>query len=73
MRVREAEPEDFEIWLDTFRPVAREIFEPEAAGIVIEAAERIAQSLWLAMFGSATSVPPTWMQRFREPDTGPTE
>lgn len=49
---------DFQRWLGLFRPVARESFTPEAAELVIEAAERIAQSFWLAMFGNITTPPP---------------
>ena len=52
MKLSEVRAEDFVIWLDYFRATAREIFEPEAAAIVIVSAERIAESLKLAMFGS---------------------
>lgn len=51
---------DFAIWLGLFRPVARDVFSNEAAPLVIEAAERIATSLWLAMFGTPFSNPPDW-------------
>ncbi|MBA5779024.1 group III truncated hemoglobin [Stappia sp. F7233] len=46
---------DYGEWLAVFRPVAHEVFEAEAAEAVIEVAERIAQSLWLATFGFAGS------------------
>lgn len=62
MQLKNVESEDFKAWLETFRPVAMDIFEPEAAIIVIAAAERIAQSLWLSMFGLAATSPPKWMQ-----------
>jgi hemoglobin len=52
MRLGEVRAEDFAIWLGYFRATAREIFMPEAAAIVVASAERIAQSLKLAMFGS---------------------
>lgn len=44
------EPRHFEIWLDLFRETARELCEPEVATIFIERAERIAESLQLALF-----------------------
>ena len=52
LKLTEVRREDFAIWLGHFRETAREIFEPEAAAIVIASAERIAESLKLAMFGS---------------------
>ncbi|WP_202396117.1 group III truncated hemoglobin [Stappia sediminis] len=55
-------PEDYRQWLALFRPVAREIFEPEAARAVIDAAERIAESLWLASFGTPGVMTPDWMK-----------
>lgn len=63
MQLTNVESEDFKAWLETFRPVATSIFEPEAALIVIAAAERLAQSLWLSMFGLAATTPPKWMQQ----------
>lgn len=61
MAITEAMSEDFKLWLAIFRPTAREIFTPEAAELVIEAAERIAQSLWLGMFGSPFEPVPEWI------------
>jgi hemoglobin len=55
LKLKEVEPDDFRIWLAHFRIIARACFTPEAAVLVIVAAERIAESLWLAMFGAATS------------------
>lgn len=52
VRLGEVRSEDFALWLSVFRPVARDVFAPEAAPLVIAAAERIATSLWLAMFGT---------------------
>ena len=54
LKLKEVEPEDFRIWLAHFRITARASFASEAAVLVIVAAERIAESLWLAMFGAAT-------------------
>jgi hemoglobin len=55
LKLKEVEPDDFRIWLAHFRLTARACFTPEAAMHVIAAAERIAESLLLAMFGSATA------------------
>lgn len=62
MKLSEAQSEDFRIWLSIFRPTAQEIFEPDAVQLVVEAAERIAQSLWMAMFGSPFDAIPNWIQ-----------
>lgn len=61
MQLTESQSEDFRIWLSIFRPTAQEIFEPEAVPFVVEAAERIAQSLWMAMFGSPFDAIPDWI------------
>lgn len=58
MRLKTIAPTDFGEWLELFRPVARDVFGPEAAREVILVAERIAQSLWFACFGFAGSEPP---------------
>jgi hemoglobin len=42
--------DDFAIWLGLFRATARELCEPDVATVFIDRAERIAQSLKLAMF-----------------------
>ena len=55
-------PQDYRQWLALFRPVAQEVFEPEAARAVIDAAERIAESLWLASFGTPGVMTPDWMK-----------
>ena len=52
LKLGEVRREDFAIWLGYFRETANEIFEPGAAAVVIASAERIAESLKLAMFGS---------------------
>lgn len=61
-RLSDVHSEDFRIWLRLFRRTADEIFAPEAAELIIGAAERIAQSLWLAMFASPFDAPPRWMR-----------
>ena len=52
LKLSEVRCEDFAIWLGYFRETANEIFEPDAAAIIVASAERIAESLQLAMFGS---------------------
>lgn len=59
-KIREIEQNDFVIWLDYFRETVDEVFEPDARPIVIEAAERIASSLWLATSGNVLAKPPNW-------------
>lgn len=60
MKLEEVASDDFRIWLGHFRPVANEVFTAQAAPIVIEAAERIAKSFWLAMFATPTLLEPDW-------------
>ncbi len=60
MKLQGVEGDDFKIWLGHFRAVANETFDPDAAPLVIEAAERIASSLWLVMFGNPFNSPPQW-------------
>ena len=52
LKLSEVRRDDFAIWLGYFRETANELFEPDAAAIIITSAERIAESLKLAMFGS---------------------
>ena len=52
VKLSEVRREDFPIWLGYFRETANEIFGPEPASIVIASAERVSESLKLAMFGS---------------------
>lgn len=44
------EPEFFARWLELWRETANEVFTPEAAALFGEKAERIAESLKLALF-----------------------
>ena len=55
LKLKEVEPDDFRIWLNHFRIIVHACFTADAAPHVIAAAERVAESLWLAMFGTATS------------------
>lgn len=50
LRLKEVVPEDFAIWLGLFRETAEELCPPDLADIFVRHAERIAQSLQLAMF-----------------------
>lgn len=54
--------DDYRRWLDLFRATAAEVFPVEAVPVVIGAAERIAESLWLATFGGPATSPPDWMR-----------
>ena len=54
------ENEHYVRWLELFRQTVAEVFEPAAQPVVIEAAERIAQSLWLATSDELLAKPPTW-------------
>lgn len=51
---------DFQIWLGMFSQTVDDVFDPDARPVVVEAAQRIATSLWLAMFGNAMATPPVW-------------
>jgi hemoglobin len=50
LKLKEVVEGDFDIWLGLFRETAGELCEPDVAAVFIERAERIAQSLKLAMF-----------------------
>ena len=50
LRLKQVKAEDFEIWLSIFRKTARDLCPPGVAKVFIERAERIAESLKLAMF-----------------------
>ena len=58
LKQKELMSADYGEWLSVFRPVVRELFVSDLADEIIAIAERIAQSLWLATFGQAGSVPP---------------
>src|SRR5690606_1296500 len=50
LKLKQVVPDDFDIWLQLFRETVAERCEPEVAEVFVERAERIAQSLTLAMF-----------------------
>lgn len=60
MKLSEVAEGDFAIWIGHFRAAATQSFDAEAAPLVIETAERIARSIWLAMFGGLIGTPPTF-------------
>ena len=64
MKLSEVQENDFVVWLSLFRKAARSSFETAAVPLVIETAERIARSFWLAMFGGLVDGqiqgPPNW-------------
>ncbi len=56
------ESEDFQLWLKLFQKTAYDVLEDEeAAPIVIRQAEKIASSLWLAIFGDPFTTPPAFL------------
>lgn len=60
--MKEMEADDFRIWLDLFRQTAFEVFaEEEAARRVHTHAQRIAASLWMAMFASPFDPTPDYL------------
>jgi hemoglobin len=50
LKLKQVREEDFAIWLSHFRKTANELCPPGVAEIFIDRAERIAESLKLAMF-----------------------
>ena len=50
LKLKQVREEDFDIWLGIFRQTADDICSPEIAAAFVQRAERIAQSLRLAMF-----------------------
>jgi hemoglobin len=75
MRLNEVRPADFGLWLRLFRETVAAHCEPPAAACFIARAERIAESLQLAMFFPDRIAPPgafrngVLLEEFR-PDTG---
>ena len=62
VKLGKLDEDDFRAWLGLFRSTVADVFEPEARGVVIEAAERIATSLWLATNGDLLARPPVWSE-----------
>lgn len=50
LKLKQVREDDFDIWLGIFRKTAAELCEPVVAAAFVDRAERIAQSLKLAMF-----------------------
>lgn len=50
VKLKQVREKDFDVWLGIFRVTATELCDPEVAAVFVERAERIAQSLKLAMF-----------------------
>lgn len=50
LKLKQVREDDFDIWLGIFRKTAADLCEPDVAAVFVERAERIAQSLKLAMF-----------------------
>lgn len=53
---------DFAQWLELFHETAFEVLEKSVAQHVVDKAEHIAASLWLAMFGTPGSAVPLWLK-----------
>lgn len=51
---------DFRLWLGLFGETVDEVFEPGARALVVDAARRIASSLWIATNGDLMAAPPDW-------------
>jgi hemoglobin len=62
VRIGGLQKDDFRVWIRLFRTTVAEVFEPDARPIVVEAAERIATSLWLATNGDLMARPPQWSE-----------
>ena len=50
LKLKQVREEDFDIWLGIFKRTADDCCEPQVAAVFVERAERIAQSMKLAMF-----------------------
>ena len=50
LKLKQVREEDFDIWLEHFRRTAENRCSPEMAAVFVDRAERIAQSLKMAMF-----------------------
>ena len=61
--------EEFEEWLRLFSVIASEVFQPDAAVLVNDAARRIATSLWLSRTDDPFASPPSWPQAESAPAT----
>jgi hemoglobin len=59
-KLTEVVESDFPRWLAHFHRASNDVFEPEVTVLVETIAKRIAESLWLAMFGGVFAVRPSW-------------
>ena len=50
LKLKQVREEDFDIWLKVFKQTTADLCEPSVAAVFVERAERIAESLKLAMF-----------------------
>ena len=62
MKLAEIKTEDFQQWLTLFEETAHELMDEEAVPIVLETAERIATSLWLARNNDLFAKTPVWAE-----------
>ncbi len=62
MKLAEIKTEDFQQWLSLFEETASELMDAEAVPIVLETAERIATSLWLARNSDIFAKTPVWAE-----------
>jgi hemoglobin len=60
VKLTEVVESDFPRWLGHFHRAATDVFEPDVAAQVEVAAKRIAESLWLSMFGGVFTGRPSW-------------
>ena len=60
LKIKEVTSQDFEEWLWLFSATANRVFHGQAAELVIEAARRIATSLWLSRSTDPFASPPAW-------------
>ncbi|MEM1372616.1 MAG: group III truncated hemoglobin [Pseudomonadota bacterium] len=72
MKISEMAEADFAVWLSIFRPTARSVFSAADAEHVIQSAERIARSFWMARYGGLTGshIPTTALATRNEDGTG---
>jgi hemoglobin len=63
LKIENIETGHFREWLELFSKTASGIFDPEAAHLVVEAAQRIATSLWLSRSTDIFETPPVWSER----------
>jgi hemoglobin len=62
VQIETIEDQHYVTWQALFRETVADVFEADAQPIVIAAAERVAQSLWLATSGQLLAKPPEWPQ-----------